>query len=167
MFLSPFLLGLLRPWRRVMVRIWKMALLGLGVLGFGAGWALAAEPPPVAPQVLAVKMYADWCPGCQAMAGAWKQTQERLADQPVLFVKLDKTTPDLAKQSAMLAERLGLALLYSDHPGTGFVLLVDPQSHALLDTLNPMMNADQMVRRIQAHTGLSETGAMGAKHSAM
>jgi len=102
-----------------------------------------------APEVIALKFYADWCGACKAMAPAYDEAKKRQADTPVLFVTLDLTDDFHSRQAAFLASALGVGDIYADNAGkTGFALLIDADSKAALGKLTADQSADTMHEQI-------------------
>jgi thiol-disulfide isomerase/thioredoxin len=111
-----------------------------------SGTSPPARQAAAAPKVIALTFYADWCPGCKALAPKLKEVMESSAAQPCLFVKLDQTAKESHQAEYMLAA-LRLGDLWKEHGGTtGFVLLVDAKTRKVVSTLT----ADQDTRSMQA-----------------
>lgn len=131
----------------------------LAILTFTiAGIALAQSdsrpsgtPKPAAaaaqsPELIALSFYADWCPGCKALAPKVEQVMNDSASQTCLFVKLDQTDKNSHQAEYMLAA-LRLGNLWKEHAGkTGYVLLVNPRTNKVVAQLT----ADQDVESMQA-----------------
>ncbi|MDJ0917996.1 MAG: thioredoxin domain-containing protein [Woeseiaceae bacterium] len=109
------------------------------------------------PEVLAVLFYADWCGSCKILDPEVTKARSEadLDRQPVVFVRLDLTDETTRYQAGLLASSLGLEEVYADYgSGTGFMLLVDADSKAVLATLRKSMDAaviaDQILGSIKA-----------------
>lgn len=90
-----------------------------------------------APKVIALTFYADWCPGCKALAPNLEAAMEKVAEQPCLFVKLDQTNRNSA-QAEYLVSALGLGEVWKDNAGrTGFVILLDANTKRVIGKITP------------------------------
>lgn len=114
----------------------------------GSGSAPSGTTRPAAAQsakVMALSFYADWCPGCKALAPKLEQLMTSAATQPCLFIKLDQTDRS-SHQAEYMVAALGLADLWKEHAGkTGYTLLIDTKSKKVIGTLT----ADQDLRAMQ------------------
>lgn len=131
-----------------------MALFALAALN--TGWALEARADE-APAVIAVKFHADWCGYCKAMGSAFEELQAKFDTQPVLFITLDHTRDFNRKQSAYLAQSLGLGEVWAEHGNkTGFVLLIDGTTREVISKLTHEQNLKAMgaalVEAVQARS---------------
>ncbi len=126
-----------------------LAVAGIAIAQSGS--KPSGTPPPArqaaqAPKVIALTFYADWCPGCKALAPKLREVMESSAAQPCLFVKLDQTAKESRQAEYMLAA-LRLGDLWAEHAGTtGYVLLVDAKTRKVVSKLT----ADQDTKAMQA-----------------
>jgi thiol-disulfide isomerase/thioredoxin len=120
----------------------------LVILALSTGWAGAQKKkvsPDEAPAVIAVKFHADWCGFCKSMGSVFEELQAKFDTQPVLFITLDHTREFNRKQSAYLAQSLGLNKVWAEHGyKTGFILLIDGKSREVLATLTHQQNLKEM-----------------------
>jgi len=125
----------------------------------GIGWAQNSTTKPRgpmdgaradAPKIIAVKFHADWCGYCKAMGPVFEELQAKFDREPVLYVTLDQTRDFNRKQSGYLAHAMGLDRVWNDNGGkTGFVLLIDPSTHQVVQKLTHEQNIKQMGAAIQ------------------
>ena len=116
----------------------RLLLLAALVLAAAPARAVVSAPDaPADPEVVALVFAADWCGACKILDPKLTPVMQAAgADGPVRFVRLDHTDADARAAAAATAAELGLASLYADYAGqTGFVLLVDAASGALLDRI--------------------------------
>lgn len=102
------------------------------------------------PDLVAVKFHADWCGSCKKMGSIFTDLRNKFDGKPVLFVTLDLTNVSTRGQAELMAGALGLKQVYDAHPGTGFILLVDPDSHKVLDKLTSDKNIKEVGAAISA-----------------
>lgn len=108
------------------------------------------------PALYVVKVHADWCGSCKALAPVLEEVRESLADEPVLFLELDVTDEARTAQARLLTAALGIEDHLKANNKTGLVLLIDPGDNALLETLTRKNSADEMVGKIQGHIATTE-----------
>lgn len=108
------------------------------------------------PALYVVKVHADWCGSCKALAPVLEEVRESLADEPVLFLELDVTDEARTAQARLLTAALGIEDHLKANNKTGLVLLIDPGDNALLETLTRKNSADEMVGKIQGHIATNE-----------
>ena len=101
------------------------------------------------PALYVVKVHADWCGSCKALAPVLGEVRETLAAEPVLFIELDVTDEDRTAQARLLAAALGIEDHLKANNKTGLVLLIDSSDKALLETLTRKNSADEMVGKIE------------------
>lgn len=97
-----------------------------------------------APKAIAVKLHADYCGSCKAMAPAYSEVQRQFADKDVLFVTFDFTDEGTKHQSKLLAHALGLEKVFADNQKSGKVLLLEPKSKAIRGKLTKAHSAQVM-----------------------
>ncbi len=108
------------------------------------------------PALYVVKVHADWCGSCKALAPVLEEVRESLADEPVLFLELDVTDEARTAQARLLTAALGIEDHLKANNKTGLVLLIDPGDNALLETLTRKNSADEMVGKIEGHIATTE-----------
>ena len=104
-----------------------------------------------APALYVVKVHADWCGACTALAPVLNEVRTAVADKPVLFVELDVTDAARTAQSRLLAAALGIEAHLKANNRTGLVLLIDPARKAVVETLTRKNPAEEMTGKIKAH----------------
>lgn len=108
------------------------------------------------PALYVVKVHADWCGSCKALAPVLEEVRESLADDPVLFLELDVTDEARTAQARLLTAALGIEDHLKANNKTGLVLLINPGDNALLETLTRKNSADEMVGKIKGHLATTE-----------
>lgn len=103
------------------------------------------------PALYVVKVHADWCGSCKALAPVLEEVRETLAAESVLFLELDVTDEARTAQARLLASALGIEDHLKANNKTGLVLLIDPSDKALLETLTRKNSAEEMVGKIEGH----------------
>ncbi len=130
-------------------------LAGLGVAATGASATLAqpavTESQARAPQLVLVKVHADWCPHCRKLNEPWDRVQANLLEKSVLFVKLDKTDKAKTRQAEYLTAELGLGAHW-DHLGkkTGLIVLFDAETGRVVREFTASSSASEIERVIAA-----------------
>ncbi len=115
------------------------------------------------PALYVVKVHADWCGSCTALAPILKEVQAGVADQPVLFIQLDVTDPALTSQARLLAAALDVEDHFKANNKTGLVLLINAQDRALLETVTKQNSAAEIVGKIKTHLAAQAKQAEAAK----
>lgn len=103
------------------------------------------------PALYVVKVHADWCGSCKALAPILKEVRAGVADQPVLFVELDVTDATLTAQARLLAAALSVEDHFKANNKTGLVLLINARDHTLLETVTKQNSAAEIVGKIKTH----------------
>ena len=103
------------------------------------------------PALYVVKVHADWCGSCKALAPVLEEVRETLTAESVLFLELDVTDEARTAQARLLAVALGIEDHLKANNKTGLVLLIDPSDKALLETLTRENSAEEMVGKIEGH----------------
>ncbi len=102
----------------------------------------------------AVLFYADWCGSCKVLDPKLEEARASLSDEPVLFATFDMTDENTTKQTAMLANALRMDDLFNENAGrTGFLLLVDAESHEVVDRITREDSAEEIEAKIAAAKG--------------
>lgn len=119
---------------------------------FGTAQNLSAQTTATDdPQIIGVKMYADWCGKCQKMAPNLEKAKPQFAGGDVLFVRFDMTDEFRTEQSKLLADWMGLSSLFDKHEGrTGYMVLVDAQTKKEIKTLTSDQSAQELTQAIQS-----------------
>ena len=103
------------------------------------------------PALYVVKVHADWCGSCKALAPVLEEVRETLASEPVLFLELDVTDAARTAQARLLSVALGIEDHLKANNKTGLVLLINPEDKALIETLTRENSAGEMVGKIEGH----------------
>jgi thiol-disulfide isomerase/thioredoxin len=113
----------------------------------------ATQPASKSPQarMYAVAFHADWCMSCKALAPNFKKFKAKHAKAPLLHVKLDLTNDFTKRQSAMMANALGLDKAWKEFGDkTGFVLLVDAKTKKVIGKITSDQSTEQMDKSLMA-----------------
>lgn len=140
--------------------------------GFAAAFAAALAvkgPTPVvsqgsagAPRLLAASFTSAFCPACRILEPRLAAVMGDFKGEPVEFVEFDFTFGETEALAARAAA-LGLGRLYEANKGaTGFTVLVDARSGAIIDTLTMNFaekDISRAIRNALAITSYTEDGA--------
>ena len=107
------------------------------------------------PALYVVKVHADWCGACKALAPVLKEVRTGVADKPVLFLELNVTDAAVTAQSRLLAAALDIEAHFQANNKTGVVLLIDPARNTVVEILTRKNSAEEMVGKIKAHVAAS------------
>lgn len=103
------------------------------------------------PKILGVLMYADWCGKCKQLDPKLEEVKPEFEGQSILFTQFDMTNDFTIDQSEKLAGLLGLDHLFKEHEGsTGYMVLLDGQTHEVLTTLKHDQSKEQLKQQITA-----------------
>ncbi|HBS30581.1 MAG TPA: thiol reductase thioredoxin [Parvularcula sp.] len=133
----------------------RFSLVVAVVIAIAAAAFLAARRPASAmqdaagePQLIAATFRSAWCSACKILEPKLARAMPEFAGQPVEFVEFDFTfgpNEDLAA----LAAAHGLTRLYEANKGaTGFTVLVDADTGAIVDTLTMNFSTKDMEKAI-------------------
>lgn len=102
-------------------------------------------------EIIAVKMYADWCGKCQEMDPKLSNVKPQFENRPILFTRFDMTDSFRTGQSEKLASLLGLQDLFQEHKGrTGYMVLLSAKNHELLKTLGSSLSEEELKSEIES-----------------
>lgn len=114
------------------------------------GTADGADPAAVVrPEVIAIKLHADWCASCRRMGSVFEDLATVAEDEPVLFARLDLTDRSSRKQAEYLMSMMNLQDAWKQAGAgekTGVILLVDADNRQVLGQLT----ADQDLKQMKA-----------------
>ncbi len=99
-------------------------------------------------EILAVKMHADWCGTCVSLEEPFVGLQETYSEGNVGFVTMDFTNDDTTGASLATAAELGITEVIEDQAGTGFILLIDAETHEVVGRLTGSHSEDDMAEAI-------------------
>ena len=87
------------------------------------------------PNLVAVYVYADWCPRCPIVGPIYGEIAEKYGADDVLFVKLDTTDGRTRHQMSLLADVLNIKWLPPNQRQSGMITLIDREQQTVLATL--------------------------------
>lgn len=113
--------------------------------------APASEPsasrPFARPRLIVARVHADWCPRSPSIQPIYDELTAKYADEPILFVTLDITSPASRRQAVYLANALGLGDLLAQNIDKAFLRYrMEPGMIELIDTEAPAILAAVRVR---------------------
>ena len=104
-----------------------------------------------APQLMLLRVHADWCRPSIVMAPRCSQLKDRYDSDDVLFVDFDITNADARRQSELLAYSLGLVDIWERQGGiSGEAILVDAQTKVVLSVLTQEDEYEKMTNVVLA-----------------
>jgi thiol-disulfide isomerase/thioredoxin len=130
--------------RKTMQRVCFLTLL---ITGMGVLHAQENQNP----KLYAVVFHADWCPVCKAMKPSLTQLKEDLKNKPVRFVSFDFTSDATKANTKQVARDLGLQKILAGNNGTGFVILVNPETEMEVGRLTRRQDEKEMLATVEKH----------------
>jgi len=101
------------------------------------------------PKVIAIKFHADYCGACKKIGRVMPDVIKESGEQPVLFLKMDITNDATAAQAEYHMAALGLTDYWEKYgQRTGYVLLINAQTHELIGKITSKDNAEAMAEKI-------------------
>jgi thiol-disulfide isomerase/thioredoxin len=97
-------------------------------MGISPVWAKRELPTP---DLVAVYVYADWCPHCRILKPLIDVARQEggLDQKNILFVGLNLTDKKSIHQSILLAQQLGIGeYLKAQGSGTGYLAILTPDT---------------------------------------
>ncbi len=118
-----------------------LLLVGTGYVAFLLG--ASTHPAPLRPAVqgdalpdlVAVRLYAEWCGRCPAVTPVFDEMREKYGNRPVVFLTLDLTDENTKRQSKYHAAALGIEWVYEEPFESGMIKLLDRRQHKVLAVL--------------------------------
>ena len=96
------------------------------------------------PELIAVNLYAAWCPRCPTVTRIFSELRKKHRDQPILFVTLDVTDEERRLAAQDLASALHVEWALGRLRETGAITLVDPGTRTVLETLTGEGGVERM-----------------------
>lgn len=104
-------------------------------------------------EIMAVEIYADWCPSCRALDPKWNAAIASNDWDGISFAKIDFTRRN-RKAFFAEAEALGVGEvfrdLFSSSIKTGMVLLIDVRSQTVIDVLTQADSVAEIETRLES-----------------
>jgi thiol-disulfide isomerase/thioredoxin len=102
--------------------------------------------------VLAVRMYADWCGNCKALDPKIDAIKPGFRNGDILFMRLDQTEDFDTAQSEIMARLLGIGDIFTEYKGkTGIMLLIDSDTKKLLEVINHRMSEEEIAATLKKY----------------
>ena len=122
------------------------ALVAAGVNGSPED-SMRRSASPRLPDVIVVRVHADWCGACKKLAPVYSELKGRTNDQAILYLTLDMTDDATRRQAEYLAGVLGIDRLWLEQGRkVGSVVLIDGKRKRVVST----MGAPYDVKSIEA-----------------
>lgn len=140
----------------------RMGLIVAVVIAIAVAVSIAARRPASAmqpaagePELIAATFRSAWCSSCKILEPNLAKAMPAFADKAVEFVEFDFTFGE-NEELAALAATHDLTRLYEANKGaTGFTVLVDADTGAIVDTLTMTFTEKDMTRAIAAALSLA------------
>lgn len=117
---------------------------------FSASPQLVAANPADDVEVIAIRMYADWCGYCKELDGKLDEVKHEFADSNVWFTYFDVTDEFAQTQTRYLADKLNLSHIYEQYSDrTGLMLLVNPKDGQVIEEITSDISEDDLVSQIR------------------
>lgn len=105
------------------------------------------------PEIVAITMHADWCGTCQSLNPKVEEVKVDFEDKGVLFTRFDFTDEFTIKQTELMAGWIGVDDLFQERKeagATGFIILVDANTHEVLGRITNEKDSDGIREAISA-----------------
>ena len=125
---------------------------GLAHAGEKGDSGAAAKPrtPAKLPQIISIRVHADWCAACKKLDGVYPKLKEQSSSLPVLFVTFDLTDKATTQQAQYLASLLGVDRVLSEQGGkVGRIVLVDAKHKRTLKSLPATNNLEKIEQALR------------------
>ncbi len=134
---------------------WGILVIGLAAFffvgrpaPFGAIKAYAQEEPSkeqaLSPKVIAATFSSAWCSSCKVLEPRLDAVAKAVTQEPISFLSLDFTFGQ-RQEHKNLAQENGFLAAYEQYKGgTGFALLLDARSGAVIDVLTKSHSKNAM-----------------------
>ena len=110
--------------------------------------------PVKLPDIIAVRVHADWCRTCQKLDPVFAKLKSRSKDKPVLFVTFDRSNKATSQQAEYLAGVLGLDTVWLKHGDkVGTIVLIDAKRKSFVASLSAKSTLETLEAAI--HSALS------------
>ena len=102
-----------------------------------------------------VKIHADWCASCKALASVWERIETDLGDQ-VTTVTLDVSDRVAYSESQATAERLGISEFFEEYRSlTGTIAVLDCNTREPVAIMNAERDLEKYRKAIARAGGAS------------
>jgi len=114
--------------------------------------AVQAETGEDEIELIALRMYADWCGYCKTLDAKLDEIKPEFKDTGVWFTYFDFTDEFTTSQTELQAKRVNMSGLFESYKGkTGVLLLVNPATGAILQEINSEMSQADLKAAIHKH----------------
>lgn len=100
-------------------------------------------------ELVAVRMYADWCGNCKMLDAKVDNIKKEFQDSNVLFLYFDQTDDYATSQAEKKAYLLGLDEVFAKYKGkTGMMILVDAQTGELIEEISHTVPENELKNKL-------------------
>jgi len=112
----------------------------------------ATNDNPEEAELIALRMYADWCGKCKALDPKVDEVKPEFKGKPILFAVFDQTDEFAQEQSVLHARLLGLDHVQKEFGGqTGLLLLIDPESGKIKERITHQISVDELRKKLTGY----------------
>jgi len=116
------------------------------------------------PNLVAVKVHAEWCRRSPVVAPIFKDFTDKYGNEPVLFVDLDITDTTTRQQARYLASDLGIEWVFDQPFESGMIKLLDRERGTVVATLTATDEVPQMDGLLARALGVNHSPHGGASN---
>ena len=92
-----------------------------------------------------VAFFADWCGSCKLLEPKLEKAKRTDAAKSLEFIKFDMTNDQTRRQTEVMAKEKGLVKLLETYGfGTGFVVIFDPNTQSVMETIISSHSPEQI-----------------------
>lgn len=100
-------------------------------------------------ELIAIRMYADWCGYCKELDGKLDNVKSELKDDRIWFTYFDITDEFMQQQTKTMANKLNLGHIYEQYNGqTGLMVIVNPQNGEVIKEITSDISEEDLTSEI-------------------